>query len=178
MTEGTDTGHVEPPYVVVCCVVDDGTYDSFVHEADMMMGALGLKVDAGEITADEAWEELRPYEIVLAEEIEAAKDDDIEGFFPHALEEYDYFPGTRDFAAAVERLALPGVELNWDLGFGAVGENERIMVRDTAALEALSERLKDTYRIVPLSQDDWDYWTEGVEQARETIARARAGSVP
>ncbi len=155
---------------------EDGEYDSFWHEADVLLLAAAGEVERGKLTPAEARKLLEPYREVLSViytgEQRMIFDPARSGWsredsFPRADDVRRNRPASAIFWYEADDLGIPGV------GFTMWATPHPIFeVRDKKALKALGEAVAGKYKIV-VKEDTYAYLPGDVGGALETIQRAR-----
>ncbi len=154
----------------------DGQYDSFWHEADVLLLAAAGEVEGGELTPAEARKLLEPYREVLSviytgEQrmiFDPARTGwSMEDSFPRADEVRRNRPASAIFWYETDDRGIAGVRLTMWATPHPIFE-----VRDKKALEALGEAVADRYKVV-VKEGTYAYLPGDVGWALETIQRAR-----
>jgi hypothetical protein len=157
---------------------EDGEYESFWHEADVLLLAVAGEVQSGKLTPAEARKLLEPYRKALSV-IYAGEQRMIYDPRREWWSKPDSFPGTDDV-----RRNRPASAIFWyeadDLGIPGVGftmwatPQPIFEVRDKEVMEALRKAVEGEYRIVVKEDvDEYRRAEGGAEWALRTIQQAR-----
>ncbi len=157
---------------------EDGEYESFWHEADVLLLAVAGEVQSGKLTPAEARKLLKPYRKALSV-IYAGEQRMIYDPCREWWSKPDSFPGTDDV-----RRNRPASAIFWyeadDLGIPGVGftmwatPHPIFEVRDKEVMEALRKAVEGEYRIVVKEDvDEYRRAEGGAEWALRTIQQAR-----
>ncbi len=155
---------------------EDGEYQSFWHEADVLLLAVAGEVERGELTPARARKLLEPYREVLSV-IYTGEQRMIYDPRREWWSRPESFPGRDDV-----RRNRPASAIFWyeadDLGIPGVGlttwatPHPFFEVRDAEALQTLREAVAGKYEVV-VKEDTYKYLPGDVEWALETIQEAR-----
>ncbi len=166
-------------YVVFCNQPygEEGEYESFWHEADVLLLAAAREVHSGKLTSAGARKLLEPYREVLpvlyTGEQRMIYDPRREwwsrpGLFPSTDEVRQNPPASAIFWYKADDLGIPGV------GFAMWATPHPIFEVRADAMRPLRETVAGEYRIVVRGDvDDYAAPDRGVGQAKELIEEAR-----
>lgn len=156
---------------LIFCVDQQGfeEYGFFMHEADVLLWALGGAVERGELTLDQLRQYWRPYRRLWPMLYEANLKEWNERLWPR-LEggDYDTPVTTNSFMRKAGGLDIPDAGY---LGGHSMSTGDIFEVSGVGALAALREALKGRYRIV-LRGDLSDYTSIGPSEAMRLFEEA------
>jgi hypothetical protein len=152
------------PYVVFCTDFQQSTdYVHFCHEADVLLGTLGIAVREQKLTVRGACRLWDRYKAFYPEMYDEAFDEE-EGFPDIESTGFDFMPATEAFVEDACSVGVPGAGVPKDATpmSGVIFE-----VIDREALDKLREQLNGRYRIVV--RENADYMFPATIDAAEAI---------
>lgn len=154
--------HVDVKEDLVFCTEQGGPgeYSMFMHEADILLWALGHAVNRGDLTLDQLRDHWRPYQSRWDILYEASLEEWEERLWPSLEGDCDT-PVTTDFEYEVNTLSISDAGY---LGSYSMSTGDIFEVYGTEALSALREALAGSYKII-LQKDISDYVFTGSESS-------------
>ncbi len=155
--------HLDVNEDLIFCVDQQGyeEYGFFMHEADILLWALGYAVEEGDLTLDQMREYWQPYRPLWPTLYETSLREWKEHWWPSLEGDHDTPVTTTFFMREAANVDIPDVGY---LGGYSMSTGDIFEVSGVGALAALRKALAGSYRIV-LREDLSDYTSIGPSEA-------------
>lgn len=165
--------HLDVNEDLIFCVDQQGyeEYGFFMHEADVLLWALGKAVEKGDLTLEQMREHWQPYRHLWPTLYETNLQEWEEHWWPSLEGDNDTPVTTAFFMREAENVDIPDVGY---LGGYSMSTGEIFEISGADALAALREAFKGKYRIV-LEEDLSNYTSIGPQEAMQLFEETLTG---